>query len=321
MIERDWPRSRIEDHIRDLPVWRGKPVLEPLAGGLQNASYIVSDDSGKQVVRLGFDNIQLGTVQTSVLACARAAAELGISPPVTYTEPNLFVMDFIDGRVLTEAEIAEPAIAGRIIDELFAPLHAGSHAVRDPVNYFNGFLCVRNHARYGLETDSPHRGRIPDAIAVIDKIEPVVEPYLPVFCHNDFAHVNVMLDGDDRLWLIDWDFGGFNHPLWDIAELCTYAVSDEALDRFVIERSVGSLDDATMTQRLREHRAFKLASYLRQVTWCIIQAQRGSRTDDDAAQSMARAFADDGVEDSYEGFMEMSWGRYRDLWQSCHDDY
>ena len=77
----------------------------------------------------------------------------------------------------------------------------------------------------------------------------------------------------------------------------------------------------TTAQRLREHRAFKLASYLRRFTWCILQACEGSRTDEDAARSMTRAFSEDGVEDSYEGFMELAWGRYRDLWQCCRDDY
>ena len=40
-----------------------------------------------------------------------------------------------------------------------------------------------------------------------------------------------------------------------------------------------------------------------------------------AARSMTRAFSEDGVGDSYEGFMELAWGRYRDLWQCCRDDY
>jgi len=296
-------------------------MLEPLIGGLQNSSYTVTDVAGKRVARLGFDNAHLGTVQTSVLTSARAAAEIGISPEITYHEPNLFVMDFIEGRVLTEEEIAEPVLVGRIIDELLAPLHAGSYAVRDPAIYFDGFLCVRNHARYGLESGSPHRSRIPEVIEVIEAIEPVVEPYRPVFCHNDFAHVNVMLDRSDRLWLIDWDFGGFNHPLWDIAELCAYAVSDETLDRFVLEHSLGPLDEATMTQRLREHRAFKLASYLRQITWCILQDCEGSRSDEDAAHSMTRLFPYEEAEDSYEGFMELAWSRYRALWESCRNDY
>ena len=80
MIERGWPPSRIEDTIRALPIWQGEPVLEPLIGGLQNTSYTVTDEAGKRVARLGFDNAHLGTVQTSVLNSARAAAELGVSP-------------------------------------------------------------------------------------------------------------------------------------------------------------------------------------------------------------------------------------------------
>ena len=259
MIERGGPQSRIEETIRALPIWRGERGLEALTGGMRDSAYMVTGEVGKRAARLGFDNIQLGTEQTAVLSAARAAAEIGISPALAYYELNLSVMDFIEGRVLTEQKIAEPALVGRVIDELFAPLHAGSHAVRDPAIYFNGVSCVRNRARSGLEMASPHRSRIPEAIEAIDKIEPVVEPCRPVFCHNDCASVNVMLDQSDRLWLIDWDFGGFNHPMWDIAELCAYAVSDEAIEP-AIERSVGALDEAAMAQRLREPRAFKLAS-------------------------------------------------------------
>ena len=36
---------------------------------------------------------------------------------------------------------------------------------------------------------------------------------------------------------------------------------------------------------------------------------------------MTRAFTDSDAEDSYEGFMEMAWSRYRTLWESCRNDY
>jgi thiamine kinase-like enzyme len=323
LIERGWPQSRIEDYIRALPIWRNEPVLEPLIGGLQNTSYTVTDEAGKRVARLGFDEVHLGTVQTSVLASARAGAELGLSPAISHYEPNLFVMDFIEGECLTEEETREPALVARVIDELIAPLHAGGHAAHDPVIHFSGFMSVRNNVHYVREwaPQSPHRPRAEEALATIETIERVIEPHRPVFSHNDLAFVNIMRDTDDRLWLIDWDFGGFNHPLWDIAELCAYAISDETLDRFVLEHSLGPLDEAAMSQALREHRAFKLASYLRQVTWCILQAHAGSRTVADAAVSMERNFPAEDAEDSYEGFMDIAWGRYRFLWESCRDDY
>jgi aminoglycoside phosphotransferase (APT) family kinase protein len=35
-------------------------------------------------------------------------------------------------------------------------------------------------------------------------------------CHNDLHHLNVLDDGD-RLWLVDWEYGGCGDPLFDLA--------------------------------------------------------------------------------------------------------
>ncbi len=36
-----------------------------------------------------------------------------------------------------------------------------------------------------------------------------------VFGHNDLLPANFLHDGK-RLWLIDWDYAGFNSPLFDL---------------------------------------------------------------------------------------------------------
>jgi thiamine kinase-like enzyme len=41
-------------------------------------------------------------------------------------------------------------------------------------------------------------------------------------CHNDLHHLNILDDGD-RLWLVDWEYGGCGDPLFDIASfLCQH---------------------------------------------------------------------------------------------------
>jgi thiamine kinase-like enzyme len=39
-------------------------------------------------------------------------------------------------------------------------------------------------------------------------------------CHNDLHHLNILHDGD-RLWFVDWEYGGCGDPLFDLASfLC-----------------------------------------------------------------------------------------------------
>jgi thiamine kinase-like enzyme len=46
-------------------------------------------------------------------------------------------------------------------------------------------------------------------------------------CHNDLHHLNI-LDDDDRLWLVDWEYGGCGDPLFDLASfLCQHESTHE----------------------------------------------------------------------------------------------
>jgi len=87
-----------------------------------------------------------------------------------------------------------------------------------------------------------------------------------VYGHNDLLPTNLMDDGT-RLWLIDWDYAGFNSPLFDLANLCSNSdVSLEAELRVLeayFERAVDS-------DLLRRYHAMKCASLLREAMWSMI---------------------------------------------------
>ena len=48
-----------------------------------------------------------------------------------------------------------------------------------------------------------------------------------VFGHNDLLPANFIDDGE-RLWLIDFDYAGFNSPLFDLGGLASNNGLDEA---------------------------------------------------------------------------------------------
>lgn len=42
-----------------------------------------------------------------------------------------------------------------------------------------------------------------------------IAPRVP--CHNDSLMGNWVLDGDGKLWLIDWEYSGMNEAMWDLS--------------------------------------------------------------------------------------------------------
>ncbi|HLB07531.1 MAG TPA: choline/ethanolamine kinase family protein [Alphaproteobacteria bacterium] len=319
-IERNWSETQVIAHIAALPIWRGKVAIEPLPGGLQNSSYVVTDGGVKHVARLGFDLVHLGTIEANVRAAMKGAAELGVTPALRYAEPHLTISDFIEGRVLREEDIRNPAMLERVI-RLLKRLHAGGAAVHEPLECFWPFYAIRNLAHHALKTESRHKAEVPPLLPVIDRLERAALPFLPCFTHNDAAYVNIMEDEAGRLWLIDWDYGAYGDPLWDLAEMLCYVCSEEALDRAALALYCGKMTEAERAMRLRQHRAFQLMSYLRQYFFCIIQVERGSREHEDAVQSMDHVFGEKKEEGGYAGFLKLARRRFDDLYARCGDDY
>ena len=55
-------------------------------------------------------------------------------------------------------------------------------------------------------------------LAVADRLEQAQVPLPIVFGHHDLLPGNFMDDGK-RLWLIDWEYGGFGTAMFDLANL------------------------------------------------------------------------------------------------------
>ena len=50
---------------------------------------------------------------------------------------------------------------------------------------------------------------------LLERLEEIGTDRLP--CHNDLVPENLILDADGRLYLIDWEYSGYNDPMWDLA--------------------------------------------------------------------------------------------------------
>jgi thiamine kinase-like enzyme len=308
-IQKSWPTERMEAHIGSLPIWKtASPRLEVLVGGLVNRNWIVYDGEKKYVARVFFNADNMGVSEQSVLASSRAASELGVTPRMLYFEPHLTVVDFIEGRNFTEKELTDETLVKKSMLRL-RELHAGTYAVRSPINYHWRYLFNRNLIRWSMENKSPHADEVKKMLPVLDSLEGKFRPFIPCLAHNDLAHVNVMLENNGTVWLIDWDFGAIGHPLTDLSDLVSYAPTYEELDRYALKCYLPEATAPDEFERtLKEYRVSLLLTYMFQYVWAAVADFSVHIAAEDIKHSMETYFS--AQEASYRGFMKMAFDRF-----------
>jgi len=249
-----------------LSFWSGPVSPQPLAGGLTNTNCLVEDGGRKYVVRIGGDMIEHGIIRSTELAASHAAAEAGISPIVVHAEPGAMVIDFVEGRSLTPADIRDERYLGRIVELLRRAHHDIPRFFRGPAPLFWVFQVIRDYT-HTLEAGESHY--LPMLVRVLDateRLEKALGPIELVFGHNDMLAANLIDDGQ-RLWLVDWDYAGFNSPLFDLGGLA----SNNLLSRQQAERALELYFDRPLTDELRRRAAaMTAASLLRETMWSMV---------------------------------------------------
>lgn len=305
-IGRDWSRERLENYIAMLPIWNSgtKPALNWLVGGLINRNWVVQDGNRKYVARIFFDAGVQGISEQSVLASTRAAAEIGVTPQLRYSEPHLTVVDFIDGRHLTEEELLDEALIAKCMERVRA-LHLGTKAARMPINFHGRPMVIRSLVKWNAENSSPHADAVSEMLPLVERLAERQRPYRPCLTHNDLAHVNVMLDKTGRIWLIDWDFGAIGHPLSDVSDLLSYGPPNDEIERHALRAYLGpGVTGAEFDLAMQEYRISLLLTYAFQFAWSAAVDHSTHKSAEDIRESMQSILPNQ--EASYRGFMKMA---------------
>ena len=283
------------DAIAQLPCWTGKIAVAALTGGITNRNFLVtSPDQQRFVVRLGRDIPEHGVMRFNERAAARAAHAAGLSPEVTYAGEGYLVSRFIDGRTLTPADVREAHNLERIVALLRRCHHDLPRHFQGPALIFWVFQVIRNYLQLlDARHENPYEVTLATLAARADRLEQAVGPVTIVFGHNDLLAANLLDDGR-RLWLIDWDYAGFNSPLFDLANLATNNEFPVELAMKVLGDYFGKPPGANLR---RGFAAMQCASLLRETLWGAVSRLTSS------------------IDFDYASYARDYLGRFELLWQ------
>jgi thiamine kinase-like enzyme len=256
----------LEARIAALPCWRGKVKLEPLHGGLSNTAFVVDDGRDRYVARCGGDIPVHHVFRDRERAASDAAHAAGLSPELIYAAPGVMVIRHIDGRTLAESGVR--ANIARIVP-LIATCHreVGRH-LAGPASMFWVFHVLRDYARTLGAARWDKDGELMRYVALADALEAQQVPLPIVFGHHDLLPGNLLDDGE-RIWLIDWEYGGFGTAMFDLANLATNGSFSPADDRQLLE---AYFRQPVSDEIRRSFDAMKVASALREAVWAMVSA-------------------------------------------------
>ncbi len=256
--------TKAEDRIQALPCWNGSIAIEPLKGGLSNESWVVSDAAGKHVVRFGSDFPFHHVFREREIMVAKAAHAAGFAPEVRYAQPGVMVTQFLGAKTYAADDVRQNRWR---IAELACNFHQTMPMHVSGAGFmFWVFHVIRDYARTLEDGGSRMKGELPRYLALADELERAQMPLPVIFGHNDLLPANFLDDGD-RLWLIDFEYAGFNTAMFDLAGIASNAGMTAAESGELLAAYFGREPDR---QTQRSHLAMQCASLLRETMWSLV---------------------------------------------------
>jgi len=252
--------------VESLNCWEHTIHCEPLEGGITNRNFLVKHGNEKFFVRLGIDIPEHGVYRFNELAASRAAHKCGISPEVVYAETGAMVLRFITGKTLEPENLRDISSLKKVVPLLKTchqqmPLYLpGSSLI------FWVFQVIRGYVITLKESKSRMTQKLSRFLEINHELEKTVGTIDLFYGHNDLLSGNFIED-NNRLWLIDWDYAGFNSPLFDLANLASNNQYDEGLERALLEMY---FEDEVLDDLWKQYFAMKCASLLRESMWSMV---------------------------------------------------
>ena len=286
------------DRVSNLDFWSSQVEPEPLGGGITNTNFTVEDRGERFVVRLGDDIPIHGVMRFNEIAAARAAHAAGISPEIVYSADGVFIMRFIEGRTFEEQDVREPQNLDRIIHLIQTCHNEIPKHFQGPALVFWPFHVCRNYILTARQGNTRMMDSLQRFVDLNEELEEAVGEVKIVFGHNDLLAANFIDDGE-RLWLLDWDYAGYNTALFDLANLSSNNELTPDQEDWILETYYQKPTTDLLRRRLA---AMKCVSLLRETLWSIV-SEIHSTLDFDYVSYTGKNLSR--LENAYEAFRQM----------------
>lgn len=234
--------SRIFKMVHEIPAFQaGAQIqkIEVLPGGLTNNNYKVTIDDITYALRLAGEGTMEYLDRPAEKHNAQLMSDILVNAPIIYYDATTGnqVCKYIDDSITLHPQDFKTNHYIQLAANVFKKYHTSGktfisafNPLHETFNY-RELLKKKNAAFYaGAELMEEKL----DAIAtILKKCPPQIAP-----CHNDPLCEN-WLDDKKNFYLIDWEYGGMNDPLFDLGALSIEAALDDEQERYLLKEYFG----------------------------------------------------------------------------------
>lgn len=213
-------------------------------GGLTNHTYKVTlADGAEYVIRIPGEGTEEMIVRSDEMVSTKLACELGIDAKLLYFDRSgAKVTRYIPDAVTMCAEaLREPERIGKVARTL-RQLHSCGADTKVP---FEVFDMAESYEKIILEKQVSMFEDYREVKAEVIRIKAEIDAAFDIQkvpCHNDPLCEN-WVEGNGRMYLIDWEYAGMNDGMWDLADVSIEAEYDDACDRMLLRDYMGREPD------------------------------------------------------------------------------
>src|ERR1022692_34887 len=271
-----------------VPSLQGRPrSVTELPGGLTNQNFKITTHNGTFVARVASEGSELLAIdrEHEYRNSVRAAAAGVGAPVIEYARhAGVLVLGFLDGRTLTNADVADQATLTRIAESC-RRLHAGERfdgdfdmfeiqrrylavarerGIKIPAGY-DAWMPAFEAAARALAIPAGYDAWMPAFEAAARALAIRAEPTVP--CNNDLLAAN-FIDVGDRIALIDYEYSGNNEACFELGNIWGECqLSDEAL-AYLVTQYYGR----PLRNKIARPRLLRLAGKYGGTVWGAVQA-------------------------------------------------
>lgn len=204
-------------------------------GGLSNRNYYVSTKDSQYAVRLPGFGTEFITDRKDEKISTHLACEINIDTKLYYFNPNTGekIAKYIENsKTMSPCELQKKENIEKIA-QIFQKLHnctKDTNIIFNIVDTINMYEKIIEKSSISFYEDY---NEIKNFVYPLAQKQTQFKNKVP--CHNDPVCENWILEDNKKMYLIDWEYGGMNNPIWDLALVCCEARYKKEQDELLLK--------------------------------------------------------------------------------------
>ena len=190
-------------------------------GGMTNKNYKVRANNQDFVLRVPGNGTEEMISRKDEIKNAVYANKIGVDAELIYfnEDTGIKISRFIENAETLSPESAKKQSSMIMVTDILRKLHNSKLEMDNNFDIYNKFEKYEQLLIKGNANNFNDYYEVKEKVLELDSIMKELEVKLTP-CHNDTVAENFIRSGDNTMYLIDWEYGGMNDPMWDLAAHC-----------------------------------------------------------------------------------------------------